>query len=351
MIGLYARVAPVEIGSADHEVCRRCDSKACYFGSTKRYRLGVGGRAVEFPLRRPGCPAFIYPPEAASNAACLMCTQCFKNCPYDNQRWGARRPLSGLWLGKMRDRTEALLVVVLTGIVFYRLARFWGALRTVVEWPATFAALHLPFIGPAGFKALKLFTGFLLWPLLFFLLLAALARLSSETRLTEIAAGEHEPAPSVLEAEGIDEQRRDEARRWILTRQTIWGYLATYGVAFLPLLAGVYAAFSLIKLNEKLGYLPLVLADPAGIRNYLAMSQIHVLTPPESLVALDWVRWATIAVVVLGAVCSLWGMGRVGATVYGTGSRPATRGALVFRVGVVVLATVMLLCLKRWLFR
>ena len=53
----------------------------------------------------------------------------------------------------------------------------------------------------------------------------------------------------------------------------------------------------------------------------------------------------------IGAVCSFWSMGRVGAAVYGAGSRPATRGALVFRAGVVVLAAVMLLCLKRWLFR
>jgi polyferredoxin len=351
MIGLYTRVAPVEIGSANHEICRRCESKACYFGSTKRYRLAFAGRSVEFPLRRPGCPAFIYPPEAASNAACLMCTQCFKNCPYDNLRWGARRPLAGLWLGRMRDRSEALLVVVLTGIVFYRLARFWSTLRTAVEWPATFAALQLPFVGPTGFKGLKLFAGFLLWPLLFYLLLAVLARLASETRLIEVAAGERDTEAATFDAEGIDEQRRDEARRWLLKRQTVWGYLATYGVAFLPLLAGAYAAFSLIKLNEKLGYLPLVLADPAGIRNYLAMSQIHVLTPPESLVPLAWIRWGTLAAVAIGAVCSFWAMGRVGATVYGAGSRPATRGALIFRIGVLALATVMLLCLKRWLFR
>lgn len=351
MIGLYTRVAPVEIGAANQEICRRCESKACYFGGTKRYRLALAGRGFEFPLRRPGCPAFIYPPEAAANAACLMCTQCFKNCPYDNLRWGARRPLSGLWLGRMRDRSEALLVVVLTGIVFYRLARFWSTLRTMVDGPATFAALHLPFVGPAGYKGLKLFTGFLLWPLLFYLLLAVLARFASETRLTEVAAGEQEAAPTSFDADGIDDQRRDEARRWLLKRQTVWGYLATYGVAFLPSLAGAYAAFSLIKLNEKLGYLPLVLADPAGIRNYLAMSQIFVLTPPESLVPLSLIRWGTLAAVAIGAACSFWSMGRVGAAVYGAGSRPATRGALVFRIGVVALAAVLLLCLRRWLFR
>jgi hypothetical protein len=351
MIGLYSRVAPVEVGSIDPEVCRRCESKACYHGSTKRYRLSLAGRGVEFALRRPGCPAFIYPPEAAANPACLMCTQCFKNCPYDNLRWGARRPLAGLWLGRMRYRSEALLVVVLTGIVFYRLARFFAPLRTAVEWPATVAALHLPFVGPAGFKALKLFTGFLLWPAAFYLLLAALTRLASETRLVEVAGEDREAALTGFEAAAVDEQRLEEARSWHLKRQTLWGYLATYGVAFLPLVAGGYAAFSLVKLNEKLAYLPLVLADPAGIRTYLALSQLHVLTPPESLVPLASIRWATMAAVALGAAGSFWALGRVGATVYGQGTRPARRGAVVFRAGLIALAALMLLCLKRWLFR
>ena len=36
---------------------------------------------------------------------------------------------------------------------------------------------------------------------------------------------------------------------------------------------------------------------------------------------------------------------------YGEGTPAATRGALVFRVGVAALGAVLLLCLKRWLFR
>ena len=61
MIGLYSRVAPVEIGSANQEVCRRCESKACYYGSTKRYRLALAGRGVEFPLRASRVPGVHLP--------------------------------------------------------------------------------------------------------------------------------------------------------------------------------------------------------------------------------------------------------------------------------------------------
>jgi hypothetical protein len=251
----------------------------------------------------------------------------------------------------MRDRSESVLVVVLTGIVFYRLARFWDALRVGVEWPAAAAALHLPFVGPAVFQGMKLFTGFYLWPLTFYLLLAAAAKLASETSLAEATEAGAGAAPTVSDTTEGDERRLEEERRWLLKRQTLWGYLAAYGIAFLPLLAGAYAAFSLVKLNEKLGYLPIVLADPAGVRSWLAMNRLQVLVPPESLLPLEWVRWGGLATVAVGAVCSAWSMGRVGAAAYGAGSRPATRGAFVFRVGVLALSAVMLLCLTRWLFR
>jgi polyferredoxin len=151
MTGLFSRLAPEEVGNRDPAVCRRCESKACYHGSARRYRLTLPGRTFTFLFPRPGCPAFIFPPEAAGNAACLQCTQCFKNCPYDNLRWGGKPPLAGLWQVRLRDRSEALLVIVLAGIVFYRLARFWSALRDGVEWPAAAIATHISAIGPLGF--------------------------------------------------------------------------------------------------------------------------------------------------------------------------------------------------------
>ena len=143
----------------------------------------------------------------------------------------------------------------------------------------------------------------------------------------------------------------EERRGWEAKRYTVRGYLATYCFAFIPLLAGAYAAFSVIKLNEKLGYLPLVLADPAGIRTYLAINQVQILVAPESLLPLPWVRWAALAADLAGAVASVWSVGRIGAAVYGPDTKSATRGALVFRVGLLELSGVMLYCLKTWLFR
>jgi hypothetical protein len=351
MAGLYGRMAPWEIGSRDSGICRRCETKACYTGSTRWHKISWAGWHSIFPVRRPGCPAAIFPPEAARNDNCLMCTQCFKNCPYDNLRWGSRPFLSGLWGSEARDRSQALIVMVLTGIVFYRLARFWGDLRAVVEWPADVLATLLPFVGPTAYKGLKLASGFAFWPLVFFLLLGLAAKLVSEIRVSTWPEGGDETAGLLYDVAEIDDQRREEAKGWESMRQTVWGYAAVFSLSFLPLIAGGYAAFALVKLNEKIGYLPYVLADPAGIRTYLAMTELGRVASPESLVPVEWLRWAVLALVAAGALVSFWSVGRVGSAAYGAGSPSARRGGLVFRLGILGLGTVMLVCARVWLFR
>jgi polyferredoxin len=351
MAGLYGRMAPWEVGSRDPGICRRCESKACYTGCTRWHKISWSGWHSIFPLRQPGCPAAIFPPEAALNDNCLMCTQCFKNCPYDNLRWGVRPFLKGLWHGEVRDRSQALLVIVLTGIVFYRLARFWGDLRDVVEWPAVFLASNLPFVGPTAFNGMKLAAGFALWPLLFFLALALIAKVVSEIRVTTWPAGGDETAGLLYDVAEIDEQRRNDAQSWEEKKQSLWGYLAVFSFSFVPLIASGYAAFALVKLNEKIGHLPIALSDPVGVRSYLAMTELSLVAAPESLVPLEWLRWVVLSAVAVGAVASLWSVGRVGAAAYGPLSPSARRGGTVFRFGIFALSAIMLVCVRVWLFR
>jgi len=351
MAGLYGRMAPWEISSREPETCRRCESKACYTGSTRWYKISWSGWHSIFPLRRPGCPAAIFPPEAARNDNCLMCTQCFKNCPYDNLRWGSRPFLSGLWRGEVRDRSQALLVIALTGIVFYRLARFWGDLREIVEWPAAALASHLPFVGSTLYGGLKLFAGFVIWPLLFFLILAGAAKILSETSVTSWPEGGAETTGLLYDVAEIDGRMREERQGWEAKKHTLWGFLAVYCYAFLPLTAAAYGAFALIKLNEKLAYLPLALGDPAGTKTYLAINELMVIPAPESLLPLAWVRLSALGLVAAGTAASFWSAGRIGGSVYGAGSRTARRSGTVFRAGIVTLGVIMLYCLKAWLFR
>jgi polyferredoxin len=351
MIAAVDRLAPVEVAPRDLAVCRRCESKACFYGSSRWYRLSVSAWHTVFPNRRPGCPAYIFPPEEAAGPHCLMCTGCIKNCPFDNVRWG-RRPLgAGLWSAAPRDRSEALVVVVLAGLVFYRLARFWPGLRAVVEWPAARVLEALPALPVAAAKGVVLTVGFLLWPLAFFLLLGLLAKGAAETSVTEWPAPGEEPTGLRADAAEVDREARAAERGWAARRHTLWGYLASFGAAFVPVIAGAYGAFALVKLNEKAGYLPLALRDPAGVKTSVAINQVRVLAAPESLLPLAAVRWGAVALAAAGLAVGLWAVGRIGARVYGAESPAARRGTLVFRAGILVFGAVLLLCLRAWLFR
>jgi len=352
MAGLFTRLAPVEIGSRDPAVCRRCETKACYLGESRWYRLSWSGWHSLFRMRRPGCPASIFPPEAADNANCLMCAQCLKNCPWDNLRWGTRRPGKGLWGESVRDRSEALLVIILAGIVVSRFSRFWPPLRGVLEWPAAALAASAPSLPQTVLQGTGLLFTFVLWPLLFFLLLSLAAKLSAEVSLTSWPAGSGDGGEALLyDLAEIDEQRRSEEEGWAARRHTLWGYCAAFGHAFIPLLAGSYAAFALVKLNEKIGYLPLALGDQGGVRTWLSVNELQILPAPEGLLSLALIRWVAVALAGAGLVLSVWSAGRIGKAVYGPASPAARRGSLVVRLGLLFAGSLVLWCIRVWLFR
>lgn len=350
MVALTSRLAPVEIAARDHAVCRRCETKACYFGSTRWFRLSWSAWHTLFPVKRPGCPAYLFPPETAPGPHCLMCTECIKNCPYDNVGWRWRPVASGLWPSAARDRGEALLLVVMTGLVFHRLARFWTGLRTVVEWPTEMVAAAVPTLPPLALKEVNLLCGFVLWPLTFYLALAFVARAASAISIVPWPAPGAEPQGLLYDVAEIDREQRGRERGWAARRRSLWGFIAVYGYAFVPVIAGAYAAFALVKLNEKTGYLPLAIADPAGIRTSVAINQLRILPGPESLLPLPAIRWVALLLAVVGLAVGLWSAGRVGARAYGEGTAEARRGSFVFRAGIAGLGALLLLCLRAWLF-
>jgi polyferredoxin len=95
------------------ERCRSCQTVTCYKGS---------GTST-------GCPMFEFPRVMESAAYCNLCGQCLKDCPQDAIDVRLRPPTSGLWfVGKPRLR-EAVLALLLMGIVLARnVAEFGGAL-------------------------------------------------------------------------------------------------------------------------------------------------------------------------------------------------------------------------------
>ena len=73
----------------------------------------------------------------------------------------------------------------------------------------------------------------------------------------------------------------------------------------LPLVLSAHLALAIVKLNAKLGYLPLALQDTSGVKSFLAINIMQTLSPPGALVSLDIVKWVIVVTLVAGLALSV----------------------------------------------
>ena len=96
----YARVGMLQIrGNPDK--CRTCNAALCYYGAGKV----------------SGCPMNEFPRIKETNAYCIFCGNCVKTCPKDSAKVEIRLPSKELWLLRKPGLMEAVLAVVLGGII------------------------------------------------------------------------------------------------------------------------------------------------------------------------------------------------------------------------------------------
>ena len=94
-------------------------------------------------------------------------------------------------------------------------------------------------------------------------------------------------------------------------RLRFWPVIGRQAMALLPLILTAHLILALVKFNAKLGYLPLVLQDPSGVKSYLALSVMRTLPAPGVLITLDVLKWLIAVVLAAGAGASLWACGQV----------------------------------------
>ena len=101
-IGISSMLAPFEVRRKDAEVCRQCQSKACFRGSEHSY----------------GCPTLLFQGGGVdTNRDCILCTECIKACPYDNITMRFRPWGTDLWRRKRGRLDEAVAAIVIAGLV------------------------------------------------------------------------------------------------------------------------------------------------------------------------------------------------------------------------------------------
>ncbi|HEX7405235.1 MAG TPA: 4Fe-4S binding protein [Candidatus Nanopelagicaceae bacterium] len=110
----------------DREVCLTCETKDCMRGGENGY----------------GCPWYTWPGSADSNAACGLCTECYKGCPSNNVGLFVQRPLTSVIAPSRRRADIAWAVAILWGLVIYQQFNAMSAYSTIDGWLN--ALIHFP---------------------------------------------------------------------------------------------------------------------------------------------------------------------------------------------------------------
>lgn len=206
-IGLYSRLAPLEVRVKDPAVCAGHAQKTCYTGNSEGY----------------GCPWLVFPGSLANNANCGLCLECLRTCPYENLAVNLRPPGAELERPARGGMDEAFKACLSLGSAMAYSAVLlgpWGALKS-----AAYRVGSLPWL---GYALAFLLLVFVLLPGAFYLAVAAGQRLADSS----------------------------------LAPRKQFGSLAS---ALIPLGLAAWIAFSLSFLFANFSYLWPAFSDPLGL--------------------------------------------------------------------------------------
>jgi len=286
VFSLYARVAPWQLRVKDRNVCDSCHDKPCISTDTAWKQASLGSMQLSWRSRSEGCPVALVPAEIDDSAACTLCLNCVQTCCNDNVKLGFRQ-----WGSDLGQRAllpgESFFFLVLLGLLTANFSKVYVSLREAIFWVPEHLALSLGW-DAAGFYPLAVTWVCLLFPLL--LILPGL--LVYQAGQVKVKTFDSEPARQEVDASGPVA---------FLGLMPLVGRLA---LPLLPLVLSAHLVLALVKLNAKMGYLPLALQDSSGVKSFLAINTMQTLSPPGVLVPLDIVKWVVVAVLVVGSILS-----------------------------------------------
>lgn len=316
MLAFYGRVSPLHIRVRSAERCHDCEGRECIRGSVRWAALGLGRLRAAFRLTRHPCPVNLRVWDMRGTARCLFCLNCVRACPYDNVEAALRRPLVPLWSESYPRFSESAVAAALLGYLLLSYMKFWPWAEQVLAWPAAAAA------GVVGASAARVL--FLLWlgfGLPWLILLAPATAIRWGHALSPDAPvpvtntdGSHGGSPLKLwlapaRSRNADEAEGEEA---ILDPvSSIQGMTALFLPALAPVLLAGHMVLALVKVNAKAAYLPLALADPAGVRSYMAVEELGLMPRPGLLIPLGATRAIAAGIMLLGLAASLYAVRRI----------------------------------------
>lgn len=348
MLGLYGRTAPVSFGVREDEVCRDCKDRECVRGAVSWLTAGFGRLKVSLRMRKNPCPVNLKVWEMDGTDRCLMCFNCMRACPLDNVAFFKRAPFSSLWAESYPRFSDTALLAALMGFILLTFSRFWPPVQDLMVLP--FQWLN-PYLGSASRPVLLLWLGFGL-PLLTVLVSAAFVVWSRSASTSYVPvresgsrSGSHSPGLPLkvwFDSGSSQEVSDPYAEERIIGADTVKGLSAVYAPVMIPFVVFAHLVLALVKLNTKLAYLPVALADPEGIRSYLAIWELDLITQPGILLPISTVRTLSMALLLLGTVTSLLTYSRI--------TKREGRGAVPMLFPLIMLTVVVYGGLYNWLF-
>ncbi len=134
MNGLFAKLAIVELRSAQQLCGSQCKTFGCY--------KGTGPTTITFAEALPtegqatgGCPLYLHPAQLQDNRDCTFCMTCLKGCPNRSAQFNLRFPAADLLENHTGLWAEVALLLLLLGGVFMHHAHqilAWLGFDTVV---------------------------------------------------------------------------------------------------------------------------------------------------------------------------------------------------------------------------
>ena len=292
-LGLYAMLSPLQLRSKDDAVCRRCQYKSCYRGSTVASEE-TGGRPA-YP-----CPLFEFTSVMDRNADCILCSECIKACPYDNIALRTRPFFADLLNSKKWRMDEAWLALIMLGGGLANLAvklGHWGWLK---EW--------------ANLQETK---GFLLYGLVFLFWTVG------------VVPGIHWV---------VSWLSRTLSGRADLTTKAIF---IGYAYALVPLSLMIWVAFTLSFVLPNLSYVASVVSDPFG----WGVDLLGTREQPWSPYLTGWLPYIQVAALALGLGLTVKMGKQIAVRLVGEGNQ-AVRAVLPFGFSSAVM-TILFLALFR----
>lgn len=287
VFSLYARLAPWQLRVRDKSVCSGCTSKPCISTDPVWRQAALGNFRLNWRTRPEGCPVSLVPAEIEDSSACTLCLNCVQTCCNDNVTLGVRGWPGDLLQSRLRSG-ETLFFLVLLGLLTANFAKVYVDLREAIFWLPENIALALGW-DAAGFYPLAVIWIGLIFPFLL-LLPGLIIYLVGQIKVSTL-----ENKPAVIPQE--------PSRSSLLTG--VMPLLGRLALSLLPLVLSAHFALALVKLNAKLGYLPLTLQDPSGVKSFLAINIMQTVTPPGVLVPLDILKWVIVAVLITGFIFSV----------------------------------------------